>query len=57
MTEFSPWVGFPYCDIAFYVSIVGHGVVSRPGRGRHDSVPDVPVTRPSARDRTTLGVR
>ena len=28
VTEFSLWVGFPCRDIAFYVKIIGHCVVS-----------------------------
>ena len=48
-TEFSPWVGFPCRDIAFYVATVGHCVMSRPGRGREDGVPGASATRPSAR--------
>ena len=37
-------VGFPSRDIAFYVAIIGHGVLSQPSRGHSDNALGVRTT-------------
>ena len=49
----SPWVGFPCCNIAFYVTTVGHDDVSQTGLGACTSDGAACVTEPTAR---TTGV-